>query len=432
MRYPLTAVITLLIISLGWVTSASAYDYPLTNPYEATVVGTPLADRYQWPERRKVKTKTLKLNFGEDLTDIPLAGVFGIADLKLLFAKQKGPAPLIFVIAGTGANYNSPKVLFLMDTFYQAGYHVITIASPTKPPFMAAASKTKLPGLTNYDAEDIYKVMTKALDAVGKDIEITKKYVTGYSLGGIDSAFVGYLDSQRKEINFDKVLMINPPVNLYTSVSNLDNIIPEYKKKYPGATGEKIFADVFDRLAKHFKHSSGGVKFGPETLYDIQKGPYALPSDELEILIGISFLFSSADLAFTSDALNHTGWIIPADETYSPTSSQSTYWYKRSLRWQFLTYFDKMVVPWWQAQHPGDTEEDIIRKVSLTGIEDYLRNNQSVGVMTNNDDIILGPGDIDYLEDVLGNRAKIYPTGGHCGNMEYKDNVAYMLDFFNN
>jgi hypothetical protein len=157
-----------------------------------------------------------------------------------------------------------------------------------------------------------------------------------------------------------------------------------------------------------------------------------LPSDELEILIGISFLFSSADLAFTSDALNHTGWIIPADETYSPTSSQSTYWYKRSLRWQFLTYFDKMVVPWWQAQHPGDTEEDIIRKVSLTGIEDYLRNNQSVGVMTNNDDIILGPGDIDYLEDVLGDRAKIYPTGGHCGNMEYKDNVAYMLDFFNN
>jgi hypothetical protein len=241
MRYPLTAVITLLFISLGWVTSASAYDYPLTNPYEATVVGTPPADMYQWPDRRKVKTKTLKLNFGEDLTDIPLAGVFGIADLKLLFAKQKGPAPLIFVIAGTGANYNSPKVLFLMDTFYQAGYHVITIASPTKPPFMAAASDIRLPGLTNYDAEDLYKVMTKALDTVGKDIEITKKYVTGYSLGGIDSAFVGYLDSQRKEINFDKVLMINPPVNLYTSVSNLDNIIPEYKKKYPGATGEKIF-----------------------------------------------------------------------------------------------------------------------------------------------------------------------------------------------
>ena len=91
-----------------------------------------------------------------------------------------------------------------------------------------------------------------------------------------------------------------------------------------------------------------------------------------------------------------------------------------------------MVIPWWQERHPGDTKEDIIQKVSLFAIEDYLRNNNSVGVMTNQDDIILGPGDIEYLQSTLGERAKIYPIGGHCGNMDYKDNVAYMLDFFNN
>ena len=91
-----------------------------------------------------------------------------------------------------------------------------------------------------------------------------------------------------------------------------------------------------------------------------------------------------------------------------------------------------MVIPWWQERHPGDTKEDIIQKVSLYAIEDYLRNNPSVGVMTNQDDIILGPGDIEYLQATLGDRAKIYPTGGHCGNMDYKDNVVDMLDFFNN
>jgi hypothetical protein len=157
-----------------------------------------------------------------------------------------------------------------------------------------------------------------------------------------------------------------------------------------------------------------------------------LPLADVELLIGISFLFSSADLAFTSDALNHTGWIIPADENYNPMSSDLTYWYKRSLRWQFLAYFDKMIVPWWQEQHPGDTRDDIINKVSLYAIEDYLRNNKSVGVMTNSDDIILGPGDIEYLQEVLGDRAKIYPYGGHCGNMEYTQNVTDMLDFFKN
>ena len=432
MRYLLSIVSTLLVTLTGWTTTAAAYDYPIKNPYEATVVGTPPADVYQWDEPRKVKAKTMTVNMGKDVSEINLAGVFGLADMKLLHAKNEGPAPLIFVIAGTGAAYNSPKVLFLLDTFYQAGFHVITISSPTKPPFMAAASSTHMPGLTNYDAEDLYAVMKAALEKVSGDIEITKKYVTGYSLGGIDSAFVGHLDKQRKEINFDKVLMINPPVNLYTSVSNLDGLIPEYRKRNPGTSGEKIFSDVFTRLAAYFKESGGGVKFGPETLYEIQKSDQALPMDDVAVLIGISFLFSSADLAFTSDALNHSGWIIPANENYSPTSSQSTYWYKRSLRWQFLDYFEKMVIPWWQERHPGDSKEDIIQKVSLYAIEDYLRNDPSVGVMTNQDDIILGPGDIEYLQDVMGNRAKIYPTGGHCGNMDYKDNVAYMLDFFKN
>jgi hypothetical protein len=431
MRHTLAAALTLLIALFTWTGPVSAYGFPIKNPYEATVVGTPPDDVYKWEQPRKVKQKTLKLNFAADLSHIPLAKTFGIADLKLLFAKQDEAAPLIFVIAGTGAAYNSPKVLFLKDTFYQAGYHVITISSPTKPPFIAAASSTHMPGLTNYDAEDLYKVMKAALAAVQDEIEITEKYVTGYSLGGIDSAFVGYLDTRRKEINFDKVLMINPPVNLYTSVSNLDNIIPEYRKKNPDSTGAKVFDDVFNRLAAHFK-DTGNVKFGPETLYDIQKGKHAMPVDEVELLIGISFLFSSADLAFTSDALNHTGWIIPADEVYNVTSSEMTHWYKRSLRWQFLSYFDKMVVPWWQERHPGDTRDDIIRKVSLTGIEDYLRSNKNVGVMTNSDDIILGPGDVEYLQDVLGDRAKIYPHGGHCGNMDYRENVAYMLDFFKN
>jgi hypothetical protein len=431
MKHPISAIITLLLATLHCNGPVFAYGFPIQNPYEATVVGTPPDFAYKWEKPRKPDTRTLKLNFDKDLAGVPLAKTFGLADLKLLFAKQDKAAPLIFVIAGTGASYESPKVLFLLNTFYQAGYHVITISSPTKPPFMAAASSTNLPGMTNYDAEDIYKVMKHALDVVDDEVEITEKYVTGYSLGGIDSAFVGYLDTQRKEINFDKVLMINPPVNLYTSVSNLDNIIPSYRKKHPDATGQEVFDDVFDRLAAHFKET-GAVKFGADTLYDIQKGKYALPLDRVELLIGISFLFSSADLAFTSDALNHTGWIIPADEHYNPMSSDLTYWYKRSLRWHFLTYFDKMIVPWWQEQHPGDTREDIINKVSLYAIEDYLRNNKSVGVMTNSDDIILGPGDVEYLQEVLGDRATIYPYGGHCGNMEYTQNVTDMLDFFKN
>jgi hypothetical protein len=50
--------------------------------------------------------------------------------------------------------------------------------------------------------------------------------------------------------------------------------------------------------------------------------------------------------------------------------------------------------------------------------------------MHNEDDIILAPGEIDFFKEVFGTRAKIYPTGGHCGNMQYKLWVQDMLDFF--
>jgi hypothetical protein len=51
-------------------------------------------------------------------------------------------------------------------------------------------------------------------------------------------------------------------------------------------------------------------------------------------------------------------------------------------------------------------------------------------MMTNENDFILTKADLDYLRQLFGDRAKIYPRGGHLGNLEYKDNLAYMVDFF--
>ncbi len=50
--------------------------------------------------------------------------------------------------------------------------------------------------------------------------------------------------------------------------------------------------------------------------------------------------------------------------------------------------------------------------------------------MHNADDIIMAPGEIDWLVDVFGDRTTIYPRGGHCGNMAYTQNVADMTAYF--
>ena len=210
--------------------------------------------------------------------------------------------------------------------------------------------------------------------------------------------------------------MINPPVNLFTSVTNLNKLVERVVKHYPGLTPKGLFDDVFTRIARHFKETGGDIKFTSETLYELQDSDQALPPERLELLIGAAYRFASADLAFMSDALNHTGLIVPPEKDFSLLSSDLLVWQKRALRWNFVDYFHYMIMPWWRQRYPDDSEEEVINKLSLVAIEDYLRDNDDVGVMTNENDIILGPGDIDYLRDVFGDRARIFPYGGHCGN----------------
>ena len=68
--------------------------------------------------------------------------------------------------------------------------------------------------------------------------------------------------------------------------------------------------------------------------------------------------------------------------------------------------------------------------MSLESIASYLRKTNKIAMMTNEDDFILAPGEVDFLSEVFGARATIWPTGGHCGNMEQKDVVAFMVNYF--
>jgi len=54
---------------------------------------------------------------------------------------QDSPAPLIFIIAGTGAGYNSQKMKVLQRAFFQAGFHVLALSSPTHGHFIVSATR---------------------------------------------------------------------------------------------------------------------------------------------------------------------------------------------------------------------------------------------------------------------------------------------------
>ena len=156
----------------------------------------------------------------------------------------------------------------------------------------------------------------------------------------------------------------------------------------------------------------------------------ASPTDErLQATIGISFRLASANMAFTSDVMTKAGYIAPKRPPLTPTTSLTEFGVV-AMRSTFKHYIDGLFYPYFKAREPDITLDDLIEITSLRSIEPYLRANQKIGLMHNEDDIIMASGEIDYLEQVFGDRAAIYPRGGHCGNMEYRDNVAHMIDFF--
>jgi len=347
--------------------------------------------------------------------------------LRYSFVAQDGQAPLIFVIAGTGAAYNSPKMVMLQRAFYQAGFHVLCLSSPTHPSFIVAASTTGIPGHLLDDSRDLYQVMSLAWLQIQLDeIEVTDFYLTGYSLGAAQAAFVSHLDENRRLFNFKKVLMINPPVNLYTSALILDEMLVN---NIPGGLNnvQSFFDQVFEAFAKVYREGAS-VNFSSGFLYAAYKDQE--PDDSsLAALVGFSFRLSSANMIFTSDVFTNSGYIKPKNLELS-TSDSLTDYFKVANRVSFKDYFEELFAPYFQKRYPSMTKTALIDSLGLKGIEEYLRQTKKIGLVHNADDIILGAGDLDYFRNVFGTRAKIFPRGGHCGNIDHKDFVAYMLAFF--
>lgn len=403
---------------------AASYDYPISDPIEATILSTPQEDMAILPKKIRVKQYQTFDVFPD--RDVP--EVFWYNEkLRYAVAYHKEQAPVMFLIAGTGAGYDSAKMKMMQKAFFQAGFHVVALSSPTHPNFIVAASSSGMPGDISSDAEDLYNVMEKMLQRSKKKELIGDFYLTGYSLGGSQAAFVAKLDEERKVFNFKKVLMINPALNIYDSAIKLDKMLVD---NIPG--GMDHFNDFYTKLMRNITESYVQGDF-----VDLSYGFFYSAYDEIlpgpeegKAVIGFSFRISLTNLLFTSDVMTNSGYIVPKNLNLSSTDSLTDYAKVAARGDGFGEYVENILYPAFKANEPGLSLRELVDRSSLRAIEGYLKKSDKIGLVTNVDDFILADGDVEYFKQVFGSRARIYPRGGHCGNMAYKDNVAYMIDFF--
>ena len=387
---------------------AASYGYPLTNPFEATIASTPPELRPELPSDEDIRQSDYSLNLRPERAFSLPDNFWPVKKLRYRMARQDHPAPLIFLIAGTGAPYNSSLNEYLKKLYYKAGYHVVQLSSPTSFDFMTSASRFATPGVSKDDAEDMYRVM-QAVRAQHSHLPITDFYLTGYSLGALDAAFVSHLDETRRSFNFKRVLLLNPPVNLYTSVSNLDKLVQTQVKGINNST--TFYELVLGKLTRYFQQK-GYIDLNDALLYDFQQSRQHLSNEQMAMVIGTSFRFSAADIAFTSDLINRRGLITPPKYPITEGSSLTPF-FKRALQCDFDCYLTEQVIPMWRARTDGGSLLQLIDQTSLYALQDYLAGSAKIAVFHNRDDLILGPGDLGFLRRTLGARLTLFPRGGH-------------------
>ena len=403
------------------------YDYPFVSAVAATVAATPPANQATLLTAAQLAqiTEVRHLTVFPERKIPPVFWYFGDG-MPYSVMKQKRPnAPLFFIIGGTGAGFDSAKSQMLGGVLYQAGFHVVSIPSPTHPSFIVTASSQSVPGQLEVDAYDLYRVMGMIADQLKGEIGISGYYVGGYSLGGTHTAYVSYVDSKEKRFDFKKAVIINPAVDLFNSVSRLDAMVTKHLIDDPVAV-QDFTNHIFDQVIALY-NVRDKVDFTDSAFLYRAYTVLEPPEQELELLIGLTFRLTSSDMSFASDVMTNSGFLVPKNAQLTATTSLTDVMFE-AMRLSFVDYMDGVYVPFIRRREPNVSRDELIARASMRPIEQFLRTDPRLVLVGTQDDVILSRDEVNWLENVFGERSRIFPTGGHCGSMDQREFIRAMLE----
>jgi hypothetical protein len=251
-------------------------------------------------------------------------------------------------------------------------------------------------------------------------------HLTGYSLGATHAAFVAGLDAREGTLGLERVLLLNPAVSEFASMRIVDAMLRIHEAEDRAAV-RRFIDDVLAAFGRLYQEAEP-IDFAGDFLYRTYR-LLALPARDLEKLVGLAFRLSAANLLFTSDVVADTRVLVPAGTRLTATSSLTEFYLQARER-GFEDYFESLYAPFLAAAQPGLMPAQIIADADLAAIAGFLGTASHVGVITSEDDFILRPQDLDFLERVFAGRAAIFPTGGHCGNYRQLDVALRIQGFF--
>jgi hypothetical protein len=386
----------------------------------ATVFGTPPQDIAPLPAKVPLLEMDLDLPWR-----LPIPEVFWFDKrLRVWLTAQDKPAPLAIVISGTGSDGNTAKLSTLRAVLYGAGYHVLTMPSPTFPGFIVSTSSTGVAGDLMQDGQDLYAAIGVIVAHLPRKVKITDIDVLGYSLGGAHAAIVKSIDAKEHKLNIHRVVMIDPPVSLFASVGRLDKLFARSLGN-GGAGVERFYQQLYAELANLYR-ASDRVELDEDFL--LGAAASALKTDaQFSAAIALTFRIALSNVFFAGDLYSGAGVVV--DPKHPPKVGDSLEGISQTLRAKtFAEYFTRVFAPYYLKHRPNSTVESLVAQNRLDVIGDQLRDNQDYFAQTNSDDLILDQAELNWLKATLGQRIVVYEHGGHLGNLGDRRQVSDMLD----
>lgn len=382
--------------------AAEDYKFPFQDPWIASICSAAVI--YQGENHEKIQIEVLPerrtVKFIEDRNKLSIN----------LFQQKGKVAPLVFVLSGTGGTASSAGVLTAGKQMFDLGYHVVTLPSSMNYQYAISVSRTGAPGYIPNDVKEYYellKIITLYLKEQ-KNVQINGYSIIGYSLGGLMAGFLVDKDKENQFFNFNKLVMIDPAVDLGYAIDVLDDAY-----------------DAGQRFSNNRKESISGYVFavGSEILergFDIKKLLGAvkninLSMDERRWLVGNNFRGDLGDVVFASQQINDVGVLKEKVGRYEMNARLA-----ESRKISFNRYMREIVYP--SLKSPDVPLETLVQKSNMFALES-LRNNTKVYIFANKDDYIHRPEDIQFMNDLVGDdRFYLYPHGGHVGNLWFPKN----------
>ena len=342
---------------------------------------------------------------------VPWNGVHGSVRLSgakdrlpyTVWLPKKRDGRVIFLLPGIGAWRESAEMAALAELFVTRGWTVVSISSTYSPDYFLHTGSTWLPGRPSVDCIEL----EMAMGLVKADVErrfpqklesAQETVVVGLSLGAINTLHLAARTQRRESAcPFNRYVAINPPVDPWHALRVIDSWF-DIPMTWPEET-----------RALHVQESLRKVAGLIESKTD-SGAPPNLTLEESRFIVGLNIRLALVNLLVAS----REEFAPPELMRYAKTADLSVLKH-RALDVSYDDFVNKILVK------EGEDAAALGELERLTHLEDALKTADNVFVMHNRNDFLMTAENMAWIEATFGDRAVIFPRGGHLGNLFIPD-----------